>query len=76
MIENRFSKVTNKQKSKGNKRGKTGENANFYEEAVIDQVTHLSAFLVGTLSLVSYAEANIVATNRFIWELNLQDILL
>jgi hypothetical protein len=39
-------------------------------------VFHPSPFLVGTLSLVSYAEANIVAPNLLIWELDLQDILL
>ncbi len=33
-------------------------------------------FLVGTLSLVSYAEENIVAPNLLIWELDLQGILL
>jgi hypothetical protein len=52
-----------------------GGNANLYEEAVNDQVSHNvcypSPFLVGTLSLVSYAEANLL-----IWELDLQDILL
>ena len=39
-------------------------------------VFYPSPFLVGTLSLVSYAEANIVAPNLLIWELDLQDILL
>jgi hypothetical protein len=58
-----------------------GGNANLYEEAVNYQVSHNcvfhpSPFLVGTLSLVSYAEANIVAPNLLIWELDLQDILL
>ena len=62
------------------KKGKMGENANLYEKAVNDQVQlqcvfYPSPFLVGTLSLVSYAEANIVAPNLLIWELNLQDIL-
>ena len=42
----------------------------------LTSVFHLSAFLVGTLSLVSYAEANIVAPNLLIWELDLQYILL
>ena len=39
-------------------------------------VFYPSPFLVGTLSLVSYAEANIVTPNLLIWELDLQDILL
>jgi hypothetical protein len=64
------------------KKGKIRGNANLYEEAVNEQVSksqcvfHPSPFLVGTLSLVSYAETNIVAPNLLIWELDLQDILL
>jgi hypothetical protein len=48
------------------------ENANLYEEAVNDQV----CLSHDTVSLISYAEANIVAPNLIIWELDLQDILL
>jgi hypothetical protein len=60
--------------------GKCGEKGNPVSKKVLLELifTHSlvrSAFLVGTLSLISYLETNIVVPNLLIWELNLLDIL-